>query len=182
MTSAVAELPKALRSLDVVDNLTNEGIREFCGKLQYVQQLGRQAVEFFEKDSNESTLVAEFIDSFELDLYANISIGGRREITPWIVHSSWTFETKQDELFKELTRDVIVSIKYPCPEITGSLEETIVFMGTISRALLIALENVFSTNSLQQAIANLIAVDLLLLKMLTHVVSCRFNPNLVLRP
>jgi hypothetical protein len=181
MTTAKSELPMALQSLDVIDDLTENGIREFCERLRFVREIGERTEAFFRNCDHDLKEIAVFFDSIELDMYSAVSIGGHREISPWRIHSSWTFETRQDQLVDELVSDVRLAINHRYPGIGFNANDATIYLNDTARALVIAVDIIFSEKSFQKAIANLIAVDQLLLNMLGFVVSCRFSQSILLR-
>ena len=51
---------------------------------------------------------ADFLDALEQDLFINVSSGEFGcEVAPWMIHTSWTFETSSREMLRSLPEDVL---------------------------------------------------------------------------
>lgn len=142
-------------------------IQEFCLKLQDVHQEDPDDLRFA-------------IGDLELDAAICLSVSGDPEarVSPWLIHTSWTFNTNAKELSGCLSSEARNLLAAPLPGATCSREGFVIWIDSYRGLLNTILDDFFGATTLAQCLASYIAMNLIIAKLLAGFVEARFNDRL----
>lgn len=172
-------IPAALVDSDEFRNLNQAQQQNFSARLYYIEEICLKSQEWLQfREGFES--LSSFIDEIELDLLINIGNDEKdSSISPWLIHSSWTFNTSAqcmlDCVSDCLTCDAVeVDIGFNCDELEFSdwLKKHI-------DCIRLLLDKFYVAHSFDCAIGNLIAIDICMITLLSGVLKQRFNIKLM---
>lgn len=176
------ELPEALVSCDEFAELNETQRRNYRARLRYIEEITLKIDEWV--NGRETDFFA-FLDSIELDLYINQGAPAdpANHVSAWLVHTSWSFETSAAQMSRFLSPDLRAQIEMAQPHLDAHIEQFRAWMKGQNEALKVTLDGLFRAASFHDAMANQLAIDVLLLNVLSGVAKARLNKRLEsLRP
>lgn len=131
---------------------------------------------------SQATLL-EAIDDLELDALSIMSVGARseaveQEVSPYRIHSSWTFECKRSDLATYVGNEEASFLASSCPGVYASAADFCVWLERWARCLQMALNKLASASSFDESIAQLVVIDALVSLMLVAAAVARLNASL----
>jgi hypothetical protein len=176
-------LPPSIVSCDEFENLSEKQRFNYRARLRYVEEITLKIDEWL---AGKETDFFSFLDTVELDLYINqgAPVGnGEDHVSAWLIHTSWTFETSVAKMLRSLQSSVRERIDAPPPGLDAPIDQFRSWIQGQNEALTTALNSYFGAESFDQAMANQLAIDALLLNVLSGVCKARLNKRLdTLRP
>jgi hypothetical protein len=176
------DLPEALVSSEEFANLNEVQRFNYRARLRYIEEITLKIDEWVKGDETD---FFAFLDSVELDLYINQGAPAdpASHVSEWLVHTSWLFETSVAQMSRYISPECRVQIELAQPRLDVSVEQFRLWMNDQNQALKASLEGFFKAASFHEAIANQLAIDALLLNLLSGVAKARLNKRLdSLRP
>lgn len=175
-----AERPiaSALADSEEFRSITDVQRQNFHSRLKYIEEICIKTQNW--TDSREGfRSTVNLIDEMELDLFTNLSIGEvDRSVSPWLVHSSWTFKASPQAMADSLPSCVVdgcvvAQIGFDCGELEflDWLKERIACLRTV-------LNSFYGADSFDRAVGCLIAIDISLSVLLSGVSMQRLNSRL----
>jgi len=169
-------IPSALANAAEYKCLTETQRQNFTARLCYIEETCAKS-EMWIKSREGFESHGHFIDEIELDLFSNLSIGSaEREVSPWLIHSSWTFDATPalmaaalPDCLKECSEKTQVGLDCEEVEFQKWLEMQIACLRSI-------LDDFYRANDFNAAVGCLIGLDVCLCAVLTGVSKQRFNP------
>jgi hypothetical protein len=181
MQVPASNLPRALSDLDSFASLSAADRSNFSGRIEFINTITKRVEEFFlsEELREDFEATRDLVDNLELDLMSCLSIDSRnKRISPWIVHSSWTFESSAIRMRGALSKQQLAVLQEPCPTSDASRDE---FLSWASRISILVSElrlDFLRADDLDAAIGRLVGLDIALSNFLVGVSRQRLNPNL----
>lgn len=173
------DLPAVLTRSDVWIDLNEVQQKNFAARLNYFEEICTKCNEWlFEQGVFSDNL--DFLDQIERDLLVNLpSSQPERTVSPWLIHSSWTFDTTPAELLDALPQEVApllsdTEIGFACSEseFRGWLEQRV-------ESFRILMEGFYGSERFSEMIACLIGLNVSLCSMLQGVIKQRMNQALM---
>jgi hypothetical protein len=99
------------------------------------------------------------IVNMELDAMAIIAVGGepQKTVSPWTIHSSWTFECSKSRLADYISADVLDAVSVP-KSLSGDVAQ---WFSLWAQALRVTFSRLSAAESFCESLAQLIAIDML---------------------
>lgn len=177
------ELPQVIVSCDEYLQLSQSQQHNYRARLRYVEEITLKIEEWV---SGRETDFFAFLDSVELDLYINqgAPIGnGEDHVSAWLFHTSWTFETSVQQMSRLISLKLRERIEAPQPGLDATVDQFRAWIDGQNLGLVESLDSFFNSKSFDEALANQIAMDVLLLNILAGTCKARLNKRLdTLRP
>jgi len=154
------------RLLSDKDILSSE-VEEMNARLEYVDELGNS---LFSLGANQ--ISDDVLDEIELDCWSNIAAPdlSRHGITGWMINVSWSSEFTQAQLLQQLDSDVVDRIGDVLPIVGSDLRQWFSSQGTLLKRVV---DRAFSAQSLVCLVAYLMAMNILLLDVLSLIAKRR---------
>jgi len=166
------EFPSAFLNASDVKASSPRQIANFAKRLDYI-------AEITETIMSEPVIVGadefrEFLSDLELDVSVNHNSPPSEEyIAPWLVHSSWTFDLTSSELRAGLSEILERALEEGAPLLNSNRVQFSNWLKDLGIGLREALDSFYDATSYSAALANLIAMDVLLAKLLAGLSSSR---------
>ncbi|HEV2189250.1 MAG TPA: hypothetical protein VGR70_18720 [Stellaceae bacterium] len=170
-------LPKILEMSDRYQDANELQKKNLKGRFQFIEQITLEIAEWL--DRTETDFDA-FLDRIELHLAINqgAPLDAEGSVSAWLIHTSWTFETSPRKMRQELSHDLASELNRSPPSIDDNLARFNLWLNQQNSALIAALADFRASKTIDAALANLIAIDALLLNLLTGATRARLNFNL----
>jgi hypothetical protein len=170
-------IPAALSSLVEFKSLNDEQRLDFIARLKYIEETTKKIDEWV---SGAETDLRAFLDRVELDLYLNQGAPRPDDspISSWLVHTSWTFDTAGQKMYRTLPTVVAHELDRPQPGLGAEVGAWNVWLAKQNAALRMAVSGFYDATDISGVIAHLIAVDVLLVNILAGVSKLRLHPGL----
>jgi hypothetical protein len=166
--------PQSIRDYDGFSALSEYERREFAILMRFFSDLGQDLRSGARREGASGFL--DFIDNLELDLA--VRIGGPAhsgsEFSAWLIHGSWRIDAGRD-ISSLLDHAIITMMNNAEPSAQESVEDLEAWFRKVGNALLNAAVGISSAKTFSSAIAHLIAVDSLILKIFLCCCKCRIN-------
>jgi hypothetical protein len=176
-------LPSPIASSEEFTDLTEKQRFNYQARLRHVEEITLRIEEWL---TGAETDFFAFLDSIELDLYINqgAPVGsGEDHVSAWLFHTSWTFETSVEKMSRFISPKLREQIELPQPGLDAAIDQFRAWIRDQNQALTSVLDSFFAASSFDEAMANQIAVDTLLVNLLAGVTRARLNKRLdTLRP
>lgn len=176
-------LPSAIASSEEFVDLTEKQQFNYRARLRHVEEITLKIEEWL---TGAETDFFAFLDSIELDLYINQGApvgGGEDHVSAWLLHTSWTFETSVARMSRFISPALREQLELPQPGLDAAIDQFGAWIRNQNQALTAALDSFFAASSFDEAMANQLAVDTLLVNLLAGVTRARLNKRLdTLRP
>jgi hypothetical protein len=169
-------LPEALINSAEYKSLNETQKNNYAGRLNFVEQITLEADEWV--SGNEVDLYA-FLDRIELHLSINLGspVDPQTHVSSWLIHTSWTFETSAKKMRNTLPSKLIDVLDYPQPSLECELAEFNLWLGRQNAALKSAIEKFYAADTFDCAMSFQIALDILLINLLSGITKMRINPK-----
>ena len=172
-------VPVPVTESRIYKNLNEIQRQNFFSRLNYIEEICLRSQDWFQsREGFESS--SDFIDYIELDLYVNLSCGDAdRSVSPWLVHSSWVFESSPQAMLSSLPECVTddsanEQIGFNCGE-----KEFLDWLAGQVRCMGLVLDQFYESKTFDDAIGRLIGIDICLSVLLLGISKQRFNSKLM---
>lgn len=162
------DLPSVLTAEDFFQKLGEREIHRLYARLAHIEQIYKETEDWVNlpiEDLKQENAPLDFLDNLELDMaivQAQCNSENDTAITSWLIHSTWLAELPKSELIKGLPPSVLDPICLPQPTLNIDLKNYRSWLAAKNRGLRNAIEMLFSAIDLKDALANLLAIDVLL--------------------
>jgi len=173
-------LPTALVNSREFSELTAVKQSNFSSRVANLINISRICLGFRE-DTHEKQSLMQNIDDLALDVSAALSLGDAdRQVSPWLVHSSWTFQCSATEI-RECLNEVRDSIKLGFLDLEGQPDRKCISqkIAEFGITLEYLLEKFKICKSFCCAVAILIVIDSTLAALLSYLTIQRVNKLLL---
>lgn len=147
----------------------------FASRISHIEETTRQCLSYVKNSDNRPAL--EFIDDISLDLFSILSLGDSdRQVSPWLVHSSWLFDCSYQEIKNcPQIHEVCEQIRPIYAQSWGESDfaEELFRHGRGIERLLYEFRN---SDSFCCAICLLISIDSIIASLLSYLAMQRLNP------
>lgn len=169
-------LPTAFTACDNFEKLTQKQIFNIVSRFSYIDEIVKNINEWLDSGTIE---FSHFIDDLELDLSVNQNLPGSENTeSSYLIHSSWSFDMPPSTLRRELGEAIIKSINEPTPNIMCSIDDFKSWIKDQGSSLSNAVTCFYSSKSSPSAIAHYIAIDIILINLLSSTYKMRLNDKL----
>lgn len=169
-------LPTAFMACDDFNTLTQKQIFNIVARFNYIDEIIENIHEWLD---SEKIQFNHFIDDLELDLSVNQNLPGDESMeSSYLIHNSWSFNMSPSSLRSELSEAIIKSINEATPGIMCSIDDFKLWIKNQSLALNEAVTGFYSAKSSLSAIAFYIAIDIILISLLSSTYKMRLNDEL----
>lgn len=167
-------IPFALFESDDYNALNDEQKRSFANRLQYSYEIASKGTIAEKLDGRD---LLHIIDDIELDAMSVMSLSANIETTvsPYQVHSSWTFECDRRAMAGYIAMDAANFLMSPCLDIGASYEDIKCWLRKWVEALNLTLEHFSLSKSFTEAVTHLIVADALISSYLVFAATIRLN-------
>lgn len=166
-------LPAAFMVCDDFNTLTQKQIFNIVARFRYIDEIIENIHEWLDSEKTEFN---HFIDDLELDLSVNQNLPGNEGMeSSYLIHSSWSFDMPPSSLRSELSEAIIKSINEVTPGTMCSLDDFKSWIKNQSLSLSNAVTGFYSAKSSSSAIAHYIAIDIILINLLSSAYKMRLN-------
>jgi len=158
----------------------DDGQRQgLVARLRYIEEIPIKAKEWL-KACLSGEVFKIFIDRVELDLMINLGLpkSSRQQVSAWLFHSSWTFETSASVMLRTLPLNIIDDLQRAPPGFTSTIQEFAEWIFHASNALKVLLDGFYEAATFDAAMGHLIAINISLAQLLVGVSIQRLNPKL----
>jgi hypothetical protein len=169
-------LPDALlRSADY-QALTDPVRTNFVCRLDYCEEAADKALD---AGHLAGASLFEVVDDIELDALSMLSAGTpEAKVSPYVVHSSWTFECNRKEMRSIIVGDFKSFMSRPAAMFAHTESDVRAWLlewGAVTRSML---ERFEAAGTYTEAVARLIALDALLESVLVFAASVRLSDSI----
>lgn len=173
-------LPDAIASSDDFLRLDEPQQKAFAARLRYIEEIPVKLDDWIGCSVTPDN-IKSFIDRIELDLMINLGTPGAAEkcVSPWLLHSSWTFDTSSRAMRRALGDAFLAELALPLPGLFCSLIEFGEWLSRLRANLMRSLDAFYDSKSFDSAMAHLIAVDVSLSQMYSGFIAQRLNPHII---
>jgi hypothetical protein len=170
-------LPDALVQSEDFRELNPKQVDNFVARLSYISEVADTIEEALASNDQQAR---DIMDDVELDVAQLLSVYEDPEarVSPWLVHSSWTFSAPARDMRGCLPRVVVDALNQDPPSINGNPAQFTSWLRLQSRGLRISLKSLPDAPSLSAAIGLCIAMDTILSAILVGICRARLNPSL----
>lgn len=117
-----------------------------------------------------------FLDDLELDVAVNQNLSNAEDtISAWLTHHSWTFDMTGSSLSNQLSSDLLPFLDTKVVDLRCTTKEYMSWLLRQALGIKIALKNFYSSGSLEQVVAHIIAIDILLCNTLLGLYKSRLK-------
>jgi hypothetical protein len=150
-------------------NLTQQ--RNFSSRLRYIDEI-RSTVDGIESLSD--TEILDLIDGVELDALSILSLGDRETaVSPYIIHSSWTFDCDGQVLLMWVPAVVSEFLASTSSCLVMSKAGAKLWLSNWSRTLQLTLSGFARSSTLPESITHLIVLDAIVSSFLIFAATAR---------
>ena len=168
-------IPAILQSLPEFKDLSDAELFNFGARLRYIEEI---TLKIDEWTSGEERDLRAFIDRIELDIYINQSAGlsqDSEQVSIWLVHSSWAVNISGKTMSEVLSGEVSAALDRAPPELKVPLLKWSEWLQRQNNGLKAALSGFYGASTVNAALGNLIAVDVILAHLTAAVVKLRLS-------
>ena len=160
-----------MESVDYVA-LTDAQRNNFTAKLRYCEETVEKASSAVNLPDDD---LFDVIDDIELDLLSIMSglSDVKNSVSPYQVHSSWTFEVDRQMMIKYVESDIAVFLGGPPISFGASNDEIRAWLGRWSKTLKLSLDRFVGSSSFTEAVAYLILIDAIIFSYLVSAAIMR---------
>jgi hypothetical protein len=160
-----------IRSNDYVA-LSSRQRNNFAGRLYYCKEIAEKAANAI--SVQDSDLLGE-IDDIELDAQSIMS-SSDGSVSPWLIHTSWTFEADNQLMIQYVESDVAEFLRNPPIGFEASKDDIRVWLRHWSKMLTLLLNRFSKSSSFTEAIVHLILIDAVVYSYLVSASIIRLLP------
>jgi hypothetical protein len=170
VASSTVQLTPALLGDPTIQALPASAKRLLVERLSYILEICDKIDAGDAKQGNR-----EFINNVELDAWVNVGAPGElgdQAVSSWLMHASWTMDCQQP---LALNLDAATRSRVSSAGEVGSWQEAAKWMAEQSAFLRSAVKTAAAATSLTPFVANMIAIDALLLNLLSTLTRARLS-------
>jgi hypothetical protein len=152
--------------------------RNYKSRLRFIEQITMEMDDWLGGKEND---FRSFLDRIELHLAINQGAPHDADlnISSWLMHTSWTFETSARQMYAQLEKELVSELDHPLPGLDPDLTQLNNWLTHQNSALKAALDRFYAAQTFDSAMAHQIAIDILVTNLLSSVVRVRLNPRLL---
>ena len=166
-------IPACLETHEDYLAATESSRHQFQQRMVYLKEISGQLGSLFQK---EESISRWHIDDIELDIYSSFALlGSHNEATPWLIHSSWTFNYDPESMAHAVSPLFTTLFSLPPVGFESKYEETADWLKKWADAASETFRRFEAAQSAEVAIAQCIAIDALFSAVLTFSALIRFN-------
>ena len=170
------ELPAELVSSEEFKSLNEKQVASFEQRLGYIREIAQQIDAIGEAETSEGLYGA--LDNLELDVTSAAAPRAREEQQPsYLIHSSWTFECKSQEMAAHLPDVLLAGDTATMATSTLREAELLEWLRRTAHRINIALEGFYGATSFCSSIGHLIAIDAVIAELQSGLARARLNPT-----
>lgn len=173
------KLPAVVLDSDDYKSLSDRAKHEFSARLKYIVEITQKISDLYTQSSNIDDL-RHSLDVIELDCMINLSINPepRDNVSPWLLHKSWTFECSAASLASSIDAETHRALNDQIPDVTAMTSDFLKW--TIKRGDLLRsqLKRLMNAQQYCSAIGALICIDALLATLILGLTKSRLNRNI----
>jgi len=177
----IPRFPKSLWNVDSFEELTESQRNNMASRLRHIEDTlaAIESIREIPVGTSESEHAYSVVDSVELDLMILLSVPSDREqVSPWQVHSSWTFNTSAAQMLTVLPPQLTTYLQEPLPSISSTVSDFVAWAIKSAGVLRFVLEAFYTATDIHAALAALVAIDVCIGQLLVGFSMQRFNPHL----
>ena|ERR1700733_1598609 len=171
-------LPVCITESSDYQALSKEARHEFAARIKYIAEIPQRISELEGMAGIDDWLFA--LDNIELACLVNLSIRSepKGNVTPWLLHTSWTFECTTRSLATTIGTDFKYLVTHPVPDFDATQDEIMAWVKSMKYGLDRELKNFRSAGDFCNAIGALIKIDIILTQLASGFAKTKFNTNL----
>ena len=155
-------LPEPLMKSFEFSNLTSNQLYAFKARLRHIEEV-IEKIESSLLSHADAGSFRSLLEQVELDVSVILGISeSPEERSPWLIHSSWTFEVRGACLGEQIKSTIRSVMDEASPNILSRQTEYAAWLQRQTAALHEALDHFYSAKSFSETIAYLIAADVFL--------------------
>jgi hypothetical protein len=168
-------LPAAITKSNDYADLTDKQRHHFAARLYYCKEIAEKAANVI--NVPDSDLLYE-VDDIELDAqsimssYSDVDM----KMSPWLIHTSWTFETDNRVMTQYVGSDIAEFLRTPPIGFEASGNDIRVWLKHWSQTLLLSLNRLAKSSSFTEAMVHLILIDAVVSSYLVSAAIIRLLP------
>lgn len=172
------ELPACVTKSPDYQALSAAARHEFAARIKYISEIPQRISELEEMAVIDDWLFA--LDNIELACLVNLSIRSepKGNVTPWLLHTSWTFECTTRSLAKSIEAEFKSLVTLPIPGFDATQVEIVAWVSAMKDGLDRELKNFQSALDFSNAVGALIKIDIILTLLIAGFAKAKFNINL----
>jgi hypothetical protein len=173
----VVKTPPSLLLSDDYSSLNSAQKKNFMARMEYLEEISRAGFDSANVDDN---LLLDCIDNIEVDALAIMSAFSSPEtsVTPYSVHSSWTFECNQSDMAKMVVQEAERLLTAPSFSFSMPIKEVRNWIQCWAEALYLTMKKFVNSVSFTEVIVQLIVADALVALFLAFAAMARLNVEL----
>lgn len=158
--------------------LGDEELRGLLGKMNFISELSEKIAQWAHGGWDDESISA-ILDNIELDLGVALSLRSEPPNTYswWTTHSTWSFLAQPSEFLSSLPSGVIPFLNSPFPDVDCEIRAFRAWLGRSNNTLISLIEFFFNSIRFGEALASIVAINVLLSSMLSVVSRQRLNKN-----
>jgi len=170
------EIPSVIAECDEYQSLDAEERGALLRRMRDAAQLGDSLFEGSRSGGYPDFF--QFVEDLELDVSHMQEYGSRpgSALTRWQVHYSWTFYASPQQMRSTLPSLVLDLIDANEPPSSAPFPATEQWLKDLGRGLTLSVSGIANAQEYPSAVANMIAVDILLGRVLSACYRLRLNP------
>lgn len=151
-------LPATLLASDDYVALNDEQRRNFAARLRYCEEIAEKANDAASAPDND---LFDAIDDIELDALSIMSLSSdvHASVSPYKVHSSWTFEADHQMMALHVGSDIAEFLGASPIELGASNDEIRAWLQQWSQMLGLSISRLAGSSSFTEAVVHLILID-----------------------
>lgn len=145
----------------------------FSARLHYCDEIAAKAI--CAETVLDSDLL-EAIDDMELDALSVLSLGDvQTQVSPYIVHSSWTFDCERQAMSQYVVPDAVEFLSSPSSSLMISSKNAREWLRKWGQVLRLSLSKFGTSSSFTESVTHLIVIDALVSSYLIFASTARLN-------
>jgi len=171
------KIPAPLLLSDDYSSLNSEQKKNFMARMEYIEEIARAG---FDSANVTDNFLLDCIDNIEVDALAIMSAFSNPEtsVTPYTVHSSWTFECKLSNMAKMIALEAERLLMVPSFSSSMSIREIRDWIQCWAKALYLTMQTFVNAVSFTEVVVQLIVADALVALFLAFAATARLNVEL----
>jgi hypothetical protein len=166
-------VPDSLLESEDYKTLNTQQQKNFSARLHYCEEVAAKAT--CAAKSPDSDLL-EAIDEIELDALSILSLGNvQTQVSPYIIHSSWTFECDREAMAQYIVPDVAKILESTSSSLTIGKKDAKDWLYRWAHTLRLSLSRFGASSSFTESITHLIVIDSLVSSYLVFACGSRLN-------
>lgn len=172
-------LPATVHSSNDFKALDERAQQAFITRLKHIAEIGEKIAEL-NSDSYESEALLYQLEDIELDCFATMSLHSEHKgyVSPWLLHSSWTFECTSKGLFQSIDSVTLAALKEPGVALEVSTGEFVSWVKVRGELIQTQLRALMNASGFCSAVAAMICIDAILASLIFELTKTRFNATM----